>query len=127
LRDPNGPHGGILIARRVIVWWAFNTVVLLIAVLLLGSVSASGFGAVALAGLVLGLLNLFVRPVLRLLGLPLQVITLGLSLFVIDVIIIAATALVVGGLDLGGVVGTIETTAVVWAAGVVLHLVWRPV
>jgi putative membrane protein len=114
-------------ARRLIVWWAFNTVVLLIAVLLLGSVSASGFGAVALAGLVLGLLNLFVRPVLRLLGLPLQLITLGLSLFVIDVIIIAATALVVGGLHLGGVVGTIETTVVVWAAGVVLRLVWRPV
>jgi putative membrane protein len=127
LHDPHEPRRGILIARRLIVWWAFNTVVLLVAVLLLGSVSASGFGAVALAGLVLGLLNLFVRPVLRLLGLPLQVITLGLSLFVIDVIIIAATAVVVGGLHLGGVVGTIETTVVVWAAGVVLHLVWRPV
>lgn len=113
-------------AKNLIVWWAFNTVVLLIAVLLLGRVSASGFGAVAFAGLVLGFLNLFVRPILRLFGLPLQVMTLGLSLFVIDVFIIAVTAAVVGGLDLGGVVGTIETTVVVWAAGLLLRLFWRP-
>lgn len=114
------------ILKNLIVWWVFNTIVLLIAVLLLGKVSASGFGAIAAAGLVLGFLNLFVRPILRLLGLPLQVITLGLSLFVIDAIIIAVTAAIVSGLDLGGVVGTIETTVVVWAAGVLLHVFWRP-
>jgi putative membrane protein len=99
---------------RFIGWWALNTVVLLIADLVVGSVTVSGFGALVAAGLVLGLLNMFLKPILKIIGAPLALITLGLSLFAINVIVIALTALLVPGLDLGGFWSAVEVTIVVW-------------
>jgi len=109
---------------RILWWWVFNTAVLGVAVAVVGSVSVSGFAGLAVAGLVLGLLNVFLRPILTILGAPLHVITLGLSLFLVNVAIIALTGALVDGLDLGGFVSILEVTVIVWLAGLVLQLVF---
>ena len=111
--------------RRLVVWWAYNTIVLGIAVLVLGSVTVSGSGALALAGLVLAILNVFLKPILRVFGIALSVFTLGLSLLLVNVIIIALTGWLVSGLDLGGFVSTVEVAIVMWLASLVLQLVFR--
>ena len=110
---------------RLLAWWAFNTVVLGIAVLLVGSVTVDGFGGLAAAGLVLALLNAFLRPVLVIVGAPLHVITLGLSLFLVNVAIIALTAYLVDALDVGGFVSVLEVTVIVWAASAGLQLLFQ--
>ena len=117
--------GRTAVIGRVLFWWAFNTVALGVAVLLVGSVTVTGVAGLALAGLVLGLLNAFVKPILNILGAPFHVITLGLSLFVVNVVIIALTGFLVDALDLGGFVSTLKVTVIVWAASLVLHLVMR--
>jgi putative membrane protein len=109
---------------RVLAWWVFDTVVLGVAVLIVGSVTVDGFAALAVAGLVLALLNTFLRPILTILGAPLHVITLGLSLFFINVAIIALTGAIVDGLDLGGFVSVLEVTVIVWLATLALQLVF---
>jgi putative membrane protein len=109
---------------RILAWWAFNTAVLGVAVAVVGSVSVDGFSSLAVAGLVLALLNTFLRPILTILGMPLHVITLGLSLFLVNVAIIALTGALVDGLDLGGFVSVLEVTVIVWLATFVLQLVF---
>ena len=111
---------------RILGWWVLNTVVLWVATLVVGSFTASGFGALVAAGLVLGLLNMFLKPILKIIGLPLAVITLGLSLFVINVIVIALTAFLVPGLDLGGFWSAVEVTVVVWLVSLAAQFVVRP-
>ena len=110
---------------RLLAWWVLTTAALGVAVLLIGSVTVTGFAGLALAGLVLALLNAFLRPILVILGAPLHIITLGLSLFLVNVGIIALTAYLVDGLDVGGFVSVLEVTVIVWAAGVALQLVFR--
>ena len=109
--------------RSILAWWLLNTVVLGVAVALIGNVTVSGGGALVAAGLVLGLLNAFLKPILRLIGIPLAFITFGLSLFLINIVIIWLTGLLVSGLHLGGFVGVIETTVVVWVVSVAVHLI----
>ena len=111
---------------RILGWWVLNTVILWVATLVVGSFTASGFGALAAAGLVLGLLNMFLKPILKIIGLPLAVITLGLSLFAINVIVIALTAFLVPGLDLGGFWSAVEVTVVVWLVSLAAQFVVRP-
>jgi putative membrane protein len=48
----------------------------------------TGFGGAIIFAIVLGLLNLIVKPILNILGLPLTIITLGLFTLVINAIII---------------------------------------
>jgi putative membrane protein len=110
---------------RLLAWWVLTTAALGVAVLLVGSVTVTGFAGLAVAGLVLALLNAFLRPILVILGAPLHIITLGLSLFLVNVGIIALTAYLVDGLDVGGFVSVLEVTVIVWAAGVALQLVFR--
>lgn len=59
-------------------------------------------GAVALvfAGIILGLLNAFLRPILILFTLPLTIVTLGLFIFVINALLFRMTAAMVKGFDI---------------------------
>ena len=76
-------------------------VVTAIFVLLIGrfmdGVHVNGFVTSLVVALVLGLLNLFVKPLLVLLTLPVTIITLGLFLLVINAVIILICSEIVGG------------------------------
>ena len=56
-----------------------------------------------LVAVVLGLLNTFIRPIIKLLTLPINVITLGLFTFVINAFIIWLTTLIVPGFEITGI------------------------
>ena len=63
----------------------------------LGGVSVDGFGTSIIVAIVLGLLNLIVKPLMVLLTLPVTLLTLGLFLFVINAVIILLCSELVGG------------------------------
>jgi putative membrane protein len=64
---------------------------------LLNGVSVASFGTALIVAVVLGLLNLFIKPILIILTLPVTVITLGLFLLVINAVIILLCTKIVGG------------------------------
>lgn len=70
--------------------------VLLIANFLSG-VHVASFTTAIIVAFVLGLLNLFIKPILVILTLPVTIITLGLFLLVINAIIILLCTNIVGG------------------------------
>ncbi len=68
----------------LIIGWAINAASLLLLAWLMPAVTLAGFGAALVAALVLGLLNTVIRPVLLVLTLPVNLLTLGLFTFVIN-------------------------------------------
>jgi putative membrane protein len=70
--------------------------VLLIANFMPG-VQVAGFTTALIVAVVLGLLNIFIKPILVMLTLPVTFITLGLFLLVINAIIIILCDAIVGG------------------------------
>jgi putative membrane protein len=54
----------------------------------LPDVQLNGVGSAAILVIVLGLLNATVKPILKLIGFPITVLTLGLFLLVINVVIV---------------------------------------
>jgi putative membrane protein len=70
------------------------------------------------AGLLLGLINAFVRPILLVLTLPITLVTLGLFLLVLNGLCFWLVAAVVKGLHVAGfwsaVLGAIVVTVVSW-------------
>ncbi|HEY6142486.1 MAG TPA: phage holin family protein [Flavobacterium sp.] len=73
-----------------------SILVLLIAHFMKG-VHVAGFVTALLVAVVLGLLNIFIKPIFVLLTLPFTVFTLGLFLLVINAIIILICTNIVGG------------------------------
>lgn len=61
------------------------------------SVKVANFETALIVAVVLGLLNLFVKPILILFTLPATIFSLGLFLFVINAVIILLCSNIVGG------------------------------
>ena len=62
----------------------FNTLGLLLIAEIVPGIAVSGFYPALIAAVVLGMLNIIVRPVLLILTLPITIVTLGLFSFVIN-------------------------------------------
>jgi len=82
---------------NLILRWLLNTIALLIVAILVPHFHYDGFVSVAIAALVLGLLNAIIRPLLFVLTLPLTIVTLGLFLLVLNAIMLELTAFLVPG------------------------------
>ena len=70
--------------------------------MILSGVHFSDFTTTLVFALVLGILNLILKPILKILGLPLTIITLGLFSFVINAIVILIADYFVDGMQVDG-------------------------
>lgn len=87
---------------RLLVRWGLLAAALLLVAHVVAGVAVTSFGAALIAALVLGLLNMLVRPVLVLLTFPVTLLTLGLFLFVVNALMFWAAAGLLPGLDVAG-------------------------
>ena len=88
--------------KGLFIRWLILTVAILLAAHLIDGIRVTGFMSVLLAAAVLGVLNALLRPILLLLTLPLNILTLGLFTFVINAFLLKMTAGVIPGFDVTG-------------------------
>jgi putative membrane protein len=82
--------------------WLLNTLALFIVVTLVPAFHYRSVVTLAIAALVLGLLNAIVRPILFVLTLPLTIVTLGLFLIVLNAAMLELAAMLVPGFRIDG-------------------------
>lgn len=66
------------------------------------------------AGLILGLINYFIKPILNLITLPLRILTLGLFSIIINLGIIWAIDAIFKDINIEGLAALFWTTLIVW-------------
>jgi len=76
-----------------------------------------GWGPALIAAVVLGLVNVLVKPFLFLVTLPLTILTLGLFLLVLNAICLWITAWIVPGLDIHGAGTTLLASLILAVVG----------
>lgn len=82
--------------------WILNAVALLIVAYVLPGINVASFGSALIAAVVLGLLNMLLKPVLQLLTLPLTILTLGLFLLVINALLFWLAGSLLKGFEVAG-------------------------
>ncbi len=87
---------------RLILRWALNSFALFFVIKLIPGIQIDRFQDLLLATLVIGLLNVFLKPIIVLLTLPVTVMTLGLFTLVINGLIFYLAAHLVPGLHVSG-------------------------
>jgi putative membrane protein len=115
------------VLRRFLLTWAANVFALWAAVALVGDITVSGYGTLVVAALVFSLVNLIVKPIVTLLGLPVIILTLGLALFLVNMAMFALTAWIVDDLEVGGFWSVAKGTIVIWLVNLVAGIVLRRV
>jgi putative membrane protein len=105
---------------RFLVRWAANAVALYVAAALLAGIAYGDSGwTLVVAAAVFTLVNMWLRPVVRLLSLPFIILTLGLFLFVVNVLMLYVTDWLVPEFEIhsfgAGLLGAIVVSVVNWA------------
>ena len=107
--------------KGLIVRWLILTLAILLAAYLIDGIRVGSFMAAISAAAVLGILNALLRPVLIILTLPLNILTLGLFTFVINAFLLKMTSGVIPGFDVIGfwpaVCGALVISLTNWLLG----------
>ena len=88
--------------RGLVLRWFVTAFALWLTSQVVSGIQFHGMGAVFVAAVVLGIFNAFLRPMVLLLTLPINLITLGLFTFVINGFILWLTSEVVRGFEIHG-------------------------
>jgi len=118
----------IRLAKQLTLSWVANAVVLAIVTAVLSGVEVDTAGDLIRAALLFGILNSILKPVLRLLTLPLAFITLGLIWFGVAMLMLWLTAVLIDGFAIHGFRALLWATIIVWVVNIVLDFVpgpWR--
>lgn len=87
---------------KLIIRWVLFALALLFTAWLIPGISFADFPTALLAALVMGLVNVFIRPIMLIFTLPLNILTLGLLTFVINALMFLLVAKLVVGFIVTG-------------------------
>ena len=82
--------------------WILNAVALLVVAYILPGIAVASFWSAMWAALVLGLINMLVKPLFVLLTLPITIVTVGLFLFVINALMFWLAGSILSGFRVTG-------------------------
>jgi putative membrane protein len=112
---------------RLAVAWVSNLAALFVAAWLIPGLGyGDDFWILALAALILALVNLVVRPIVIVLALPAVILTLGLALLLVNTLMLYLTDLIVPRFETGGFWSTLAGAVVVGLVNLLLHPILKP-
>lgn len=88
--------------KGLLIRWLLLTLSIVITSYLFGIIYVESFKSALFAALVLGILNALLRPILILITLPINILTLGLFTFVINAMLLGLVSAIVPGFHVHG-------------------------
>jgi putative membrane protein len=105
--------------------WICNVVALYAAEKLVDGISFSGdFGILVLTGLVFALVNLLLKPVVKLLAIPVIIVTFGIALFFINILMLYITDWLLSGFTITHFGAAVWGTLVIWGVNWILQIIF---
>jgi putative membrane protein len=111
---------------RLVISWLTNAVLLWVVIAVLHNASAKNLGAVLEAAAVYGVLNTVLKPLLRVVTLPLAVISLGVVWFFVSLLMLVLTKDLVSGFHIHGFLTYVAATLIIWVVNIGLDLLPGP-
>lgn len=111
---------------RAILHLVVSAFALVLTAYLIPGISVNSFVTALVAAFVLGVVNAVIKPVILLLTLPINIITLGLFTFIINAIMMWLTTLIVPGFQISGFVAAILGAIFLSAISTILHALTEP-
>jgi putative membrane protein len=100
---------------HLLIRWLIYAVAIVLLAYIVPGISVKNFYSALIAALVLGLANAVIRPLLILLTLPVNILTLGLFTLVINALMLWLVASVVKGFDVKNFIAAFLGALVLWA------------
>ncbi len=106
--------------------WLIMAASIIIAAYFIPGVRVGSFFSALWVALFLGVVNVLVRPVLILITLPINILTLGLFTFVINAVLILLASSVIKGFEVAGFWWALLYSVVLSAVNYIINLIVQP-
>jgi putative membrane protein len=99
---------------KILADWIVYSLAILVAAYLLPGVHVAGFLTALVVAVVLGIVNAVIKPILVILTLPINILTLGLFTLVINAALVLLTSKLVTGFKVDGFWWALAFSLVLW-------------
>jgi putative membrane protein len=117
----------VYVAVRLLVSWGVNILALIVADWVFSGITIGRWGSLLLAAAVFGLANVFLKPLLTFIAIPLIILTFGIAYFFVNVAILAFTEWVVPDFSIDGFWTYVGAVIVMWIVNVLLGRLLRAI
>ncbi len=111
--------------KGILIRWIINAGALFLAAHVVKGIEITGFLPALVGAFILGILNTFIRPVILILTLPLNVLTLGLLTFIINGLMLKIVSSMLKGFEVQGfwpaVWGALIISIVSWIMNIFIN------
>lgn len=110
---------------RILIKFLINAFALYLTALIVPGFNLSGFWTIIIAAAVLGIINVIIRPIMLLITLPINILTLGLFTFVINALMLLLASAVVSGFFIAGFWTAILAAIILSIISTILHMIFE--
>ena len=115
-----------MLLARLVVAWGINAAALWAANAIFDGVRIHGWAAYLIGSAVLGVANAVIKPLLAILTLPLIVVTLGISYFLLNIAMLALAAWIAPHFSVSGFWTYVGAVVVIWAVNAIAGQIVEP-
>ena len=109
---------------KLLAAWLLNALALLAVAYFVPDIHVSGLEVALIAALLIGLVNMLIKPILLILTLPVTILTLGLFILVINGVLFWGVGHFLKGFDVGtlqaGIIGALAYSVASWLLSALL-------
>lgn len=114
---------------NAIIRWVLLALAVMLVAFIVPGIQVAGFLAALIAALIIGIVNLFIRPIVMALTLPINLLTLGLFTFIVNAFLLWLVGVITPGFTvagfipalLGSLLLSIFSVLINWTSGRVAH------
>lgn len=106
---------------NIILNWLLYSALIIFTAWLIPGISVQSFLSAMLVCLVIGLINIFIKPILEFISLPINFLTLGLFSLVINALLLMLAGYITPGFEVSGFISALFGSIVLSIASVVIN------
>lgn len=107
--------------RKLLISWLISGLALYIAGNIIPGIYISTLEATLIAAIILGVINAFIKPIILIFTLPINLLTLGLFTFVINGFVLMITASLVSGFEVRSLLDAIIGAVIISFANMIMR------
>ena len=106
--------------------WILNSLILLLVAYIAPGVSFQSFWSVLITSLIFGIINAVIRPIMILLTLPINILTLGLFTLIINALMFWLASTIVKGFEVSGFWSAFLGALIYWIIVTIINFIEEP-
>lgn len=112
---------------RILANWLLSALAIFIAAEIIPGFTVDNFTTALIVALILGIVNAIIKPILIILTLPINILSLGLFTFVINALMILLVDYLVSGFTVEGFIPALIAAFILWIVSIIINIAKFPV